>query len=109
MSKGLRSEALPCQLLLEAILRKRVPVEMICDNTQALAAIEKGYSKKLRALSRSQRVSIGVLHEVFRDPTMKISATYAASRDQLADIFTKALLPADFAAQRSAIGVIPDT
>ena len=86
----------------------RLPIEMVCDNTQALAAVAKGYSKKLRALSRSQRVSIGVVHEVLSDPSMMVTAVYAKSGEQLADIFTKALHPALLIAQRTAIGVLAD-
>ena len=37
------------------------------DNTQAIAAAKKGYSKQLRHLSRTHPVSLGVLHELTED------------------------------------------
>ena len=59
-SAAIRHVALPVQLLLQAMLQgQRVPIRCKIDNTQAIAAIKKGYSKKLRCLARTHRVNIG--------------------------------------------------
>ena len=51
-SAGLRRDALPVQLLLEELLGMVVPIQGLIDNDQAITAIRKGYSKKLRSLPR---------------------------------------------------------
>ena len=78
------------------------------DNTQAISAVRKGYSKKLRALSRTQRVCIGVVHELIEDKEMLIVVEHCPTAQMKGDIFTKALAPASYIAQRAAIGVLQD-
>ena len=106
LSGGLRKEALPAQILIEAILGSRVSIACNVDNTQAISAAQKGYSKKLRCLSRTQRVSIGVVHELVQDPEMHVSVVYCNTLEMKGDMFTKALGTQPFQKQREAIGII---
>lgn len=76
MSVGLRGEGIPIQTMLEAMLS--APVRLTCndDNTQALAAVERGYSKKLRHVAKTHRINVGFLHECASDPGRAISFGY---------------------------------
>eukprot|EP00971_Amphidinium_carterae_P252132 5005985-Amphidinium_carterae.1 len=71
---------------------------MFQDNTAAQQVVDKGYSGKRRSLLRTQRISIGVLSELFgsESVTGRISHDRVKSTDQLADIFTKRLARPEF-------------
>ena len=66
-------------------------------------AIQRGYSKKLRHVNRTQRVNIGFLKDVLDDEFMKYSAEHGPSADNNADIFTKSLLAPKFKAALALI------
>ena len=93
-------------MLLEEMLGVRVPIRCRIDNSQAITAINKGYSKKLRYLQRCHRVALGALHELVTDPEMKITIEYVESKLQKGDIFTKAMSPASFTSARETIGMM---
>ena len=103
-SGALRREALPIQQLIEACTGRRLQIEMMVDNTQAIAAAERGYSKKLRHLNRTHRVAIGVVHECLTDKDMGASMSWAPTATQKGDLFTKALLPANFLPLATVLG-----
>ena len=42
-----------------------VDILALVDNTQAILAVERGYSKKLQHLGRTHRCSIAVLNELW--------------------------------------------
>ena len=65
MSTALKKEAIPLQFFLEICLGRVVKIIVEEDNTQAIAAALKGYSPALRQLPRTQRISVGVLGEMF--------------------------------------------
>ena len=77
------------------------------DNNQAITAVKKGYSKKLRQLPRTQRVAIGVLTECVNDKSMKIFVDHCPTDEMKGDMFTKALQAPSFEKQREAIGIVP--
>ena len=106
-SKGIRQEGIPVQALLERMLKRTVPLRCRIDNTQAILAITRGYSKRLRSLSRTHRVSLGVMHELVSDPELHVTVVYVNTTLQKADIFTKALTPAAFIKARELIGIRP--
>ena len=83
-------------------------IRCFVDNTQAISAVKKGYSKKLRSLSRTQRVSIGVIHELVEDDDMMITVQHCPTAEMKGDLVTKALLTPAFLTQRFAIGVVPE-
>ena len=107
MSKGLRTEALPVQDLMEQFLGVRLPIVSEVDNTQAITAAKKGYSKKFRSLPRTHRVSLGVIHECITDQRMACSVVHCPTLEMKGDLFTKALLPAQFITLREMCGIFP--
>ena len=81
---------------------------MVCrvDNTQAIASAKKGYSKRLRSLNRTHRISISALHEIFADESQRCSVEWIETAKQKGNIYTKALGPAQFASERELVGMI---
>ena len=82
-----------------------IPIKCMIDNTQAISAIKSGYSKKLRHLARTHRVSIGTLHEILSDPRVNLDVEYAPSAEHRGDFFTKELGAAVFQAARERLGM----
>ena len=107
LSSGLRREALPAQELFKLMLGRYLTVSCRVDNLQAITAVTKGYSKKLRHISRTQRCAIGTVHECIVDPSLFVTVEHVPTLEQKGDIFTKALQPAPFCAARQLIGVLP--
>eukprot|EP00971_Amphidinium_carterae_P081414 1610790-Amphidinium_carterae.1 len=67
LNNGIRDEGIPLHSLVEAIVGGNVRLVCREDNTQAISAIQRGYScysKKLRHLPRIHRISIGALNEM---------------------------------------------
>ena len=81
-SNGLRHEAMPVQSLMEVFLGNRLFIRNLVDNTQAPAACDKGYSKRLRYLARTHRVALGVMHDLLHDPEQCITSSYVQSASQ---------------------------
>ena len=104
-SVAIRSAALPIQALPEDMLGIIIPIVCKIDHTQAIAAIGNGYSKKLRHLTRTHRVSIGTLHEIAGDPKVKMTVEYAKSAEHKGDSFTKELDVSAFREARARIGM----
>ena len=96
---------LPVQLLLEQLLGTVIPILGLIDNDQAITAIRKGYSKKLRALPRTQRVAIGVLNECLLDAEVKYDIEHCPTDLNKGDLFTKALNTEKFSLAKEMIGV----
>ena len=101
----MRQEGLPVQILLEEMLQKRLVLRCLIDNTKAIQAIKNGYSKRLRHLQRTHRVSIGVMHDLITDLEMMVVVLHVSTTEQKADIFTKALTPAAFQRAASMLGM----
>ena len=91
-----RREAIPIQILFEQMLGKRLDIVLQIDNMQAISAIEKGYSKKLRHLLRTQRVCIGLLHECLNDEELQFFVVHCPTLVMKGDLFTKALCSPKF-------------
>jgi hypothetical protein len=107
MSAGFRQEGLPIQALMERFLGVRLPLQAQVDNDQCIIAVKRGFSKKLRQLARTHRVSLAVVHELVAEPSQNIEVVYCPTAEQLVDAFTKTLNPALFVAARSAMGLLP--
>jgi hypothetical protein len=95
MSTCVRNEAIPMQMLLEMIFRRPIDCEVREDNAAAIVAVTKGYSPTMRHLSRTQRVSLGMLHEIFeKEPVEgegRIRLVKAETSEHRGDAFTKEL------------------
>ena len=64
LSSCLRTEVIPTQLLLQRILGRPIDSYIMEDNAATIVACERGYSPAMRFLKRTQRVSIGLIHDV---------------------------------------------
>jgi hypothetical protein len=62
---GLKREVIPLLHQMEVSLGRLVRLRGLEDNTQCIAAIQRGYSPALRHLQRHCRLSLGFTHEVF--------------------------------------------
>ena len=105
LSHGLRHFGLPVQDLVHVFLGERIPLVCFVDNQQAITAVKRGYSKRLRCLNRTHRIAIGSLHEVVGDERQRVEIRYIESKMQKGNIYTKALVPAQFCAERLIIGM----
>ena len=93
------------QMLLEVLLQRHVRIRCLVDNMQTIQAVEKGYSKKMRHLPRTQRVCIGALHEAITDEELRTGLAHCSTLEQKADIFTKAMDAGKFAIAVSMLGM----
>ena len=102
MAEGMVKDAIPIQDLLAKMLRR--PIKLICreDNDAAIIAARKGYSPSLRHLPRTQKISIGSLHELFFQPETQdtsngsLKLIYHETGTHKADVFTKSMPPVAF-------------
>ena len=76
------------------------------DNQAAILVVKKGYSSKLRHITRTHKVNLSCLSEVFKDDNAVIE--YIVTDEQAADIFTKALPPHKWSAALLLLGIRTD-
>ena len=81
-----------------------MPLVAQVDNTQAIIAVQRGYSKKLKFLERTHRFSIGFLSELVDNGDLLVK--YAPTATHRGDAFTKALVPAKFIRAREMTGMV---
>ena len=105
VSHGLRHNGLPVQDLVQEFLGERIPLVCLVDNQQAITAVKRVYSKRLRCLNRTHRIAIGSLHEIVGDERQLVEICYIESKLQKGNIYTKAMVPAQFSAERLLIGM----
>lgn len=89
MATAIFGEAIPVVQLFETALGRRVDLQVCEDNTATMQVVQRGYSPKLRHISRTHKVNLGSLAEFFEDKHNKL--VYTETSRQCADIFTKAL------------------
>ena len=82
---------MPYQALLQTVFNYECPSSHFEDNQPSITSIKNGASQALRYMTKSQRVSIPFLHEVFHDGSNEID--FIVTENNIADIFTK-FLPA---------------
>ena len=80
LSHGLRHVGLPVQDLVQEFLGERIPLVGLVDNQQAITAVKRGYSKRLRCLIRTHRIAIGSLHEIVGDGKQRGQIRYIESK-----------------------------
>ena len=103
-----KKEALPTLHVIEKIMGRRVTLVVYEDNSQVVAAVKNGYSPALRHLTRTQRISVASINEVFYagcEPRRGYSLLQCPTAEQKADIFTKCLARADFIRLKGMIGI----
>ncbi|CAE7409673.1 GIP [Symbiodinium natans] len=90
-------EALPAQEFLETLTGKEAKLVCHQDNSAVIQIVHAGYSPKLRHVSKTHRVNLSSLYEVFEsDPLIRLQCINTELQE--ADVFTKALPPAKFPA-----------
>ena len=111
LASCLRKELLPTQLLMEKLLRRPVDALILEDNNAAITAVNKGYSPNMRHLPRTQKTSIGLLHEIIVEEDItcdsigKIELMKVDTKVHKGDMFTKELEVRDFAAAVDLLGM----
>ena len=78
---------------------------MFVDNQQAITTVKRVYSKRLTCLKRTHRIAIGSLHEIVGEERQRVEIRCIESKLQKGNICTKALVPAQFSAERLLIGM----
>ena len=76
------------------------------DNQATILVVRKGYSPKLRHITRTHKVNLSGLSEVFHDDSAELE--YCKTDVQAADIFTKALPPQKWAPALRLLGIRTD-
>ena len=84
-------EALPVQDLLSKVAERVVPLVVHEDNEAVIKVIEAGYSVKLRGLLRTHKLSIASVSDFVKTHKNEILIKYTNTKEQLADLFTKAM------------------
>ena len=81
--------------LLEHALGRPIRLRCLEENTQRLQAAETGYSAALRHLPRTERISVGVVHETSSEKDRQ-ELVYQEMSSHRGDVFTKRLDPNAF-------------
>ena len=109
LASCLRKEVMPTQILLSKLLRRPVRSVLCEDNNTAIISARKGYSPNMRHLARTQRISIGLLHETIHDeadhPEGDIELIKIDTKIHKGDMFTKELEVRDYVTAIDRIGV----
>ena len=90
----------------EKILGRAVTLEIFEDNQATIRVVKKGYSSKLRHISRTHKIDISSVNEVLDSDSIVIS--YIETDKQAADIFTKALAPLKWPNALSLLGIVTE-
>jgi hypothetical protein len=108
---GLKREVIPLLHQMEVSLGRLVRLRGLEDNTQCIAAIQRGYSPALRHLQRHCRLSLGFTHEVFfpdktdpEAPQYFSKLEYCDTNSQKGDWMTKESPPTKFQASLRLAG-----
>lgn len=105
LATALKKEAIPVLDLLESLLKRKVQLVCLEDNTQCITAVQKGYSPNLRHLKRHQRVSVGFCNEFFFQSNHEALLRYQESSLHKGDFMTKALARDKFETALSMVGL----
>jgi hypothetical protein len=107
----LRKELMPIQILMSKLLRRPIDGLLCEDNNTTIVAVRKGYSPNMRHIARTQRTSIGLLHEATSEdkdaPEGNISLIKVDTKIHKGDMFTKELDVKDYLLAIDRIGVKP--
>ena len=106
LAHSLYQEGIPSLQLWELLLARSVNLRVYEDNQATILVVRKGYSSKLRHITRTHKVNFSCLSEVFRDDSTMIE--YICTDEQAADIFTKALPPHKWSAALVLLGMRTD-
>ncbi len=77
--------------MFDVLLGRFCDLEICEDNQATIRVVKNGFSNKLRHVTRTHKVNVAGLSELLEDPSIALS--YIDTKEQAADIFTKALSP----------------
>lgn len=87
LTKYSQQSLLPQEILWQGLLSREIESVSEEDNSAALSIVASGFSTALRYLQKTQRLSVGFCHEVYKDP-LRVLRHCITSR-QRADGLTK--------------------
>ena len=87
----------------QTVSNSTMPLVIKEDNEATIKIIKKGFSSKLRSLSRTHRVNLGAIHETVQQSDVLLE--YISTDKQAADIFTKNLDPQKWGAALELLGM----
>lgn len=106
LAHSLYQEAIPALNLWDRLLQRRVKLRVLEDNQATILVVKKGYSSKLRHVTRAHKVNLSCLSEIFGNPETELE--YLETDKQAADIFTKALPPQKWGPALQLLGIRVD-
>ena len=106
LAHSLYSEGIPALQLWDRLLDKPVHLRTLEDNQATIIVVKKGYSPKLRHITRTHKVNLSSLSEIYTEDNASIE--YVDTNEQAADIFTKALPPQKWANALELLGMRTD-
>ena len=106
LAYSLYQEGLPSLQLWDKLLGRAVNLVMQEDNQATILVVKKGFSPKLRHISRTHKINLSSLKECIDDPSVEIK--YIDTNEQAADIFTKALPPQKWFKALCLLGIRTD-
>jgi hypothetical protein len=108
-SAAVRLEGLPALQLWDLILGRKVQATLLEDNQATMQILKSGKNPALRHISRTHRVNMAWISEVFRK-CAQMGIKYCNTAEQAADIMTKGFTnPEIWNRAVSLIGLRPDT
>jgi hypothetical protein len=99
---SLYQDGLPALQLWELLLGRSVVLRVLEDNQATILVVRKRYSPKLRHISRTHKINLSGLSEVFHEDSAR------KADDQAADTFTKALSPQKWGPALRLLGIRTD-
>ena len=102
---ALLQEAYPILDLLEKLFGRPVTLRIKEDNTATIKVLRKGYSSKLRHVSRTHKLDLGIVKEAI--DVQKVNLEHVETTKQCADIFTKDLPPHAWPHALNLLGMRP--
>ena len=106
LAHALSQEGLPALQLWELLLGRNLTLRVLEDNQATTLVVRKGYSPKLRHITRTHKINLSSLSEVFQDDSAELE--YCKTDDQAADIFTKSLPPQKWGPALRLLGIRTD-
>jgi histone deacetylase 1/2 len=91
LSANLFDEGIPMLNFWQTVSGRTIPLRIKEDNEATIKIAKKGFSPKLRSLSRTHRVNLGSIHEEITKPDVHLD--HCPTDEQVADIFTKNIDP----------------
>ena len=90
LATAIFQDAVPTVDHLTEILSQEVSLTCFQDNEATIAVVRNGWSIKLRHVTKTHKIDLASLHDVFKDP-LTFLVHYCPTDQQAADVFTKNL------------------